>query len=165
MVISRRREVPAMVTSSPLIGMVQMTQKIRESMLDITVRVCRNVVTRVCSWNFSKKWGATVIVSAFNFISPVSSTMIAPASGQLAEQFGIDSTVLLAMTTSVFVLGYGGNFVVFTAGSLRSSEVFTVIIAFGPIFIGPLSEIYGRSHVLQISNLFFLGKCFRLSAY
>jgi hypothetical protein len=48
-------------------------------------------------------------VSAFTFISPVSSTMIAPASGQLAEQFGIDSTVVLAMTTSVFVLGYGGT--------------------------------------------------------
>ncbi|KAF8479662.1 MFS polyamine transporter [Russula ochroleuca] len=86
------------------------------------------------NWNFSKKWGATVIVSAFTFISPVSSTMIAPASGQLAEQFGIDSTVVLAMTTSVFVLGY----------------------AFGPLFLGPLSEIYGRSHVLQISNLWYL---------
>jgi hypothetical protein len=35
--------------------------------------------------------------------------MIAPASGQLAEQFGIHSSVLLAMTTSVFVLGYGGT--------------------------------------------------------
>ena len=33
--------------------------------------------------------------------------MIAPASEQLAEQFDIHSTVLLAMTTSVFVLGYG----------------------------------------------------------
>jgi MFS family permease len=35
--------------------------------------------------------------------------MIAPASGQLAEQFGIHSSVLLAMTTSVFVLGYGAT--------------------------------------------------------
>jgi hypothetical protein len=33
--------------------------------------------------------------------------MIAPASRQLAEQFEIHSTVLLAMITSAFVLGYG----------------------------------------------------------
>lgn len=33
--------------------------------------------------------------------------MIAPASRQLAERFDIHSTVLLAMTTSVFVLAYG----------------------------------------------------------
>jgi hypothetical protein len=62
----------------------------------------------VCSWSSGKKWQATMIVSAFTFISPVSSSMTAPASRQLAELFDIHSTVLLAMTTSVFVLGYGG---------------------------------------------------------
>ncbi len=31
-------------------------------------------------------------------------------------------------------------------------------IAVGPLVLGPLSEIYGRSRVLQIANLFFLGK-------
>jgi hypothetical protein len=98
-----------MITSSPLIGMVQMTHKIRESMLVITFPVRLNVVTQLCSWSFSKKWRATIIVSAFTFISPLSSTMIAPASGQLAEHFDIHSTVMLAMTTSIFVLGYGGN--------------------------------------------------------
>ena len=110
-IMSHRRAVQlaVMTTSSLLIGMVQMTQKIRESMLDVTFRVCLHVVTHACSWSFSRKWRATVIVSAFTFISPVSSSMIAPASGQLAERFDIHSTVLLAMTSSVFVLGYGGN--------------------------------------------------------
>jgi hypothetical protein len=51
-----------------------------------------------------------MIVSAFTFISPVSSSMVAPASSQLAEQFDIHSSVVLAMITSVFVLAYGGNF-------------------------------------------------------
>ncbi|KAI0309817.1 major facilitator superfamily domain-containing protein [Amylostereum chailletii] len=60
--------------------------------------------------------------------------MIAPCSAQLAEQWGITSTVLLAMTTSVFILGY----------------------SFGPLFLGPLSELYGRSRVLQASNMFYL---------
>lgn len=33
--------------------------------------------------------------------------MVAPATDQIAEQFGIHSTVIIAMTTSVFVVGYG----------------------------------------------------------
>lgn len=28
--------------------------------------------------------------------------------------------------------------------------------AFGPLFLGPLSELYGRVPVLQLANLFFL---------
>ncbi|CAL1710554.1 unnamed protein product [Somion occarium] len=60
--------------------------------------------------------------------------MVAPASGQVTEEFGIHSTVTEALTISVFVLAY----------------------AFGPLFLGPLSEIYGRSRVLQLSNLWYL---------
>ena len=59
------------------------------------------------SWTYKKKWTATAIVSAFTFISPVSSSMIAPASAQLAKDFGITSSVVEAMVTSVFILGYG----------------------------------------------------------
>jgi MFS family permease len=39
------------------------------------------------------------------------------------------------------------------------SILFAIIVAFGPLFLGPLSELYGRSHVLQISNLWYLGIC------
>jgi hypothetical protein len=86
---------------------VQMTQNTKESMF------CRPSLSTFISllYMFAAgvlEWGAIVIVSAFMFISPVSSSMIAPASKQLAEHFDIHSTVLLAMTVSVFVLGYGG---------------------------------------------------------
>ncbi|KAI0703412.1 MFS polyamine transporter [Cytidiella melzeri] len=86
------------------------------------------------NWTFKRKWAATAIISAFTFISPVSSSMIAPATDQLAKQFGITSPVEIALTTSIFVLAY----------------------AFGPLFLGPLSEIYGRSRVLQLANLWYL---------
>ena len=36
--------------------------------------------------------------------------MIAPAAEQVAEQLGITSNVLIAMTTSIFILGYGEYF-------------------------------------------------------
>ncbi|KXN92044.1 hypothetical protein AN958_10031 [Leucoagaricus sp. SymC.cos] len=86
------------------------------------------------NWAFHKKWVATVIVSLFTFISPVSSSMVAPATSQIVEEFGVTSAVLEAMMTSVFVLGY----------------------AFGPMFLGPMSELWGRTRVLQLSNLFYL---------
>ncbi|EKM55131.1 uncharacterized protein PHACADRAFT_255538 [Phanerochaete carnosa HHB-10118-sp] len=86
------------------------------------------------NWTFKRKWAATAIISAFTFISPVSSSMVAPASDQLAADLGITSDVLIALTTSVFVLAY----------------------AFGPLFLGPLSEIFGRSRVLQLANLWYL---------
>jgi hypothetical protein len=59
------------------------------------------------NWSYRKKWAATLVVSSFTFISPISSSMVAPAASQIAIDFGITSTVLIAMTTSVFVLGFG----------------------------------------------------------
>ncbi|KAH8822566.1 MFS general substrate transporter [Flagelloscypha sp. PMI_526] len=78
------------------------------------------------NWSSGLKWRTTVIVSLFTFLSPVSSSMIAPASLQLAEEFGIKDKVLIAMSTSIFVLR------------------------------GPMSEIYGRMRVFQLSNIFYL---------
>jgi hypothetical protein len=56
-----------------------------------------------------RKWAATAIVSMFTFISPVSSSMIAPASLQVAKEFGVHSTVTIALMTSIFVLAYGAS--------------------------------------------------------
>lgn len=86
------------------------------------------------NWSNRKKWAATVTVSLFTFISPVSSSMVAPALASIAADFNITDKVLSQLTLSIFVLAY----------------------AVGPLFLGPLSEVYGRVIVLQLSNLFFL---------
>ncbi|KAJ6622636.1 MFS polyamine transporter [Mycena sp. CBHHK59/15] len=86
------------------------------------------------NWSRNKKWAATLVVSAFTLISPVSSSMIAPASTRVADQFGIADDVTIALLTSIFVLAY----------------------AFGPLILGPLSEIFGRNRVIQGANLFYL---------
>jgi MFS family permease len=83
--------------------------------------------------------------------------MIVPASSQLAERFDIHSSVLIAMTVSVFILAYGENFHSHRRQPSLIALFATVVIAFGPLFLGPLSEIFGRSHVLQLANLWFLG--------
>lgn len=74
------------------------------------------------------------MVSLFTFISPVSSSMVAPALDALAADLHISSTILLQLTMSIFILAY----------------------AVGPLFLGPLSEVFGRTIVLQLANLFFL---------
>ena len=85
------------------------------------------------NWTFKQKWAATFVVSSFTFISPVSSSMVAPALGAISREFGITNQVESQLTLSIFVLAY----------------------AIGPLFLGPLSEIYGRTIVLQLANAFY----------
>ena len=59
------------------------------------------------SWSYKQKWAASLVVSSFTFISPISSSMVAPATKQLAQDFGETNTAIIAMMTSIFVLGYG----------------------------------------------------------
>lgn len=86
------------------------------------------------NWTLKHKWAATLIVSSFTFISPVSSSMVAPAITSIAKDLNITNETEQFLTLSVFVLAY----------------------AFAPLFLGPLSETYGRVIVLQLSNLVYL---------
>ncbi|KAF9882785.1 hypothetical protein FE257_005153 [Aspergillus nanangensis] len=86
------------------------------------------------NWSRRKKWVSTLLVSCFTFISPVSSTMVAPALSTMAQEFGIRSEIEQYLLMSIFLLAY----------------------ALGPFVIGPLSEMYGRVAVLQSANLLYL---------
>ncbi|KAL5391076.1 hypothetical protein DPSP01_001566 [Paraphaeosphaeria sporulosa] len=80
-----------------------------------------------------RKWAATLIVSCFTLVSPVSSSMISPALGSISRDFHITEEVEAQLTLSIFVLAY----------------------AIGPLFLGPMSELYGRVVVLQVANAFY----------
>ncbi|EYE96666.1 MFS transporter [Aspergillus ruber CBS 135680] len=86
------------------------------------------------NWSYRKKWGATITVSCFTFISPVSSSMVAPALSTIAAEFNVDDEIVSQLMLSIFILAY----------------------AVGPLIMGPLSEIYGRVIVLQLANLIYL---------
>ena len=86
------------------------------------------------NWPSKKKWACTFIVAGFTFISPLTSTMVAPGLPSIAKEFNITNIVELQIVLSIFVLGF----------------------AVGPLVLGPLSELYGRVLVLQTSNLLFL---------
>ncbi|KAI1208055.1 MFS general substrate transporter [Annulohypoxylon truncatum] len=87
------------------------------------------------NWAFSKKWGAVFIVSIFTFVSPVCSSMVAPGLRTIGAELDIPEAFMQNIVLSIFVLAY----------------------ALGPLVWGPLSELYGRVPVLQLSNLGFLG--------
>lgn len=85
------------------------------------------------NWPKYKKWSSTILVSCFTFVSPVSSTMLAPALPDLADRFntsGLETYLIM----SIFLLAY----------------------AIGPFILAPLSEMYGRVVVLQAANMVFL---------
>ena len=85
-------------------------------------------------WSRKDKWVVTVLVSLYTFISPVSSSMVAPALEAVGKDLDMRSDIEVEMALSIFVLGY----------------------AVGPLFFGPISEIFGRSRILQLSNMFYL---------
>lgn len=86
------------------------------------------------NWSRKEKWIMTVLISTYNFISPVSSTMVAPALTALGADLHMHNDIEVEMALSIFVLAY----------------------AIGPLFFGPLSEVYGRSRIVQVSNVWFL---------
>jgi len=86
------------------------------------------------NWSMGRKWWATVLVSFFTFMAPLTSSMIAPCLDVMAEDLGVTKQVEKAMMLSIFMLAF----------------------AFGPLIFGPLSEIYGRIRVLQATNVLCL---------
>lgn len=86
------------------------------------------------NWPIRRKWAACLVVSSFTFISPVSSSMVAPALTSISKDLGVTAEIESALMLSIFVLAY----------------------AVGPLILGPLSEVYGRVIVLQLANGFYL---------
>ncbi|EXJ78937.1 hypothetical protein A1O3_08437 [Capronia epimyces CBS 606.96] len=82
----------------------------------------------------SRKWALLMLVSAITFVSPLASSMFAPAVGFMAVDFGVHEELLLSFAVSVYLLGY----------------------VFGPLVLAPLSEIYGRRIVLCGANCVFV---------
>lgn len=86
------------------------------------------------NWSFGRRWLATGLVSLIAFMTPIASSMIAPSEAQIGQDLGVHSTFQLSLIFSIFLLAF----------------------VFGPLFIAPMSEIYGRVIVLQLCNIEFL---------
>jgi len=78
------------------------------------------------NWSKRKKWMSTIIVSAFTFMAPMSSSMVAPALTVIGRELNITNEVKLSLILSIFVLAW----------------------TFGTLIFGLLSEVYGRVLIL-----------------
>ncbi|KAJ5713755.1 uncharacterized protein N7483_010936 [Penicillium malachiteum] len=84
-------------------------------------------------WRTGRKWAVTDVLSATGFNRIMVSTIIAPALGTIAKEFDMNS-----------------------AESAMALSIYALATAFGPLAIGPLSEVYGRGPILHASNIWFL---------
>ncbi|KAI1305630.1 major facilitator superfamily domain-containing protein [Xylaria venustula] len=84
-------------------------------------------------WPTGRKWAITDVLSATGFNRVLVSTIMAPALPTIAKELHMSSTE-----------------------SALSLSIYLLATAFGPLFIGPLSELYGRKVVLHASNVWFL---------
>ncbi|KAJ7178926.1 MFS polyamine transporter [Mycena filopes] len=86
------------------------------------------------NWTYAQKWVATGIISTYTMLSPITSSIIAPAAPRVAHDLDAHGSVFQPLLTSIFILAY----------------------AFGPLFFGPASQIFGRSRVVQLGNIFYI---------
>jgi MFS family permease len=84
-------------------------------------------------WTRARKWAVTDVLSATGFNRIMVSTIMAPALSTIASDLHMSSTE-----------------------SVMALSIYLLATAFGPLIIGPLSEVYGRSKVLHASNVWFL---------
>ncbi|KAI1116811.1 major facilitator superfamily domain-containing protein [Nemania sp. NC0429] len=85
------------------------------------------------NWPKVKKMAHVLIVSAFSLNANLAATMFAPGANQLAAEFNVTDPTIAAFTVSIYVLGF----------------------ALGPIFLAPLSELYGRLVIYHACNLVY----------
>ncbi|RSM00579.1 hypothetical protein CDV31_011745 [Fusarium ambrosium] len=86
------------------------------------------------NWPKSKRWINTMAVSTLTLLTPFASSMIAPAVQLIMDDMGEINRNLGSFSVSIYLLGY----------------------AFGPLFLAPLSELYGRLPVYHICMFLFL---------
>ncbi|KFA45653.1 hypothetical protein S40293_08913 [Stachybotrys chartarum IBT 40293] len=85
------------------------------------------------TWSTGRKWAVTDVLSATGFNRIMVSTIMAPALPSIARELSMNP-----------------------AESVMALSIYLLATAFGPLVMGPLSEMYGREPVLHASNIWFL---------
>lgn len=89
---------------------------------------------RAVNWSNGKKWSVMAAVTAVTFLSPLTSSLVAPGVPKIQEGLHFTSSTLGSFVVSIYLLGY----------------------VVGPLILAPLSEIYGRLPVYHINNVLFV---------
>lgn len=85
---------------------------------------------KALNWTNKKKWGNIAIISTVTLLTPLASSMVAPATPLIMRDLHFSDATVASFVVSIYILGY----------------------ALGPLFIAPLSEVYGRLPVYHVCN-------------
>ncbi|PIG79628.1 MFS multidrug transporter [Aspergillus arachidicola] len=88
---------------------------------------------RPVNWSRKRKWWNMGIISYLTFLTPLTSSIVAPAQGLVMKDFHSTNRTLASFVVSIYLVGF----------------------AVGPLFLAPLSEIYGRLRVYQVGTFIF----------
>ncbi|KAL7625171.1 MFS transporter fsa7 [Parahypoxylon ruwenzoriense] len=83
------------------------------------------------NWPRLKKVLHVAFVSVFVLYANLASTMFAPGAAELIREFNVTSSIVGTFTVSIYVLGF----------------------MIGPLFLAPLSELYGRLVIYHVCNV------------
>lgn len=86
------------------------------------------------NWPASRKWGIIGALAAVTLITPLASSFFAPGVPQVLRTFNETSNTMATFVVSIYILGF----------------------AIGPLIIAPMSELYGRILLYNVSNLLFV---------
>ncbi|KIX00130.1 uncharacterized protein Z518_10267 [Rhinocladiella mackenziei CBS 650.93] len=89
---------------------------------------------KALNWTNKKKWSNVAIISCVTFLTPLASSMVAPATPLIMDEFNSSNDTIASFIVSIYVLGY----------------------ALGPLFLAPISEVYGRLPVYHVCNFMFV---------
>ncbi|TGJ78980.1 hypothetical protein E0Z10_g9783 [Xylaria hypoxylon] len=85
-------------------------------------------------WPRPRKWAATMILSTFSFLQPLTETMLAPAEKQISNDLHISEAYQWLLVNSLILVGVG----------------------LSPLLLAPLSEVYGRKPILIVASTIFV---------
>ncbi|KAF6224762.1 hypothetical protein HO133_009956 [Letharia lupina] len=85
------------------------------------------------NWSNTRKWCLVGLISAMTLVTNLATLMCAPAAPLILREFSSNNQLYQTLLVSIWELGE----------------------AFGPLFIAPLSEIYGRAPVYNAVNILF----------
>ncbi|TVY15569.1 Efflux pump radE [Lachnellula arida] len=86
------------------------------------------------NWSPLHKWIIIALTSANTFVVSFAPTVFAPGVPLMMKEFHSTSSSLASLSVSIYIIG----------------------LIIGPVFLAPLSELYGRSPIIHVSNVLFL---------
>ncbi|KAK7062206.1 hypothetical protein R3P38DRAFT_3303206 [Favolaschia claudopus] len=104
------------------------------------------------NWSFKKKWASTAIVSLYTFISPLTSSIMAPGLPEIAEKYHITSSTIIALTLSIFLVSFGIA-VTFVSGTSIAGISGSAPIACGGGVISDLFSERDRAAAMAIYSV------------